>query len=91
VNPVATITVLVLGILAVLFASTFGSLHARLWIIIREIEYAEDELRRRERNRLGILPGDPSMNEAGASPDPRPIEHEREIGPIGGHPDPPGT
>jgi hypothetical protein len=87
---VATLVLLVAGLLGVLFAWTFGSLHARLSVLIGTIERAEDELRREERNRKGVLPGDPSMNEASSRPEPEPKLPDDEIGPIGGHPDPPG-
>ncbi|XOV75347.1 MAG: hypothetical protein ACFHWZ_18400 [Phycisphaerales bacterium] len=60
----ATLVLLVAGLLGVVFAWTFGVLHARLSVLIGSIERAEDELRREKRNRKGVLPGDPSMNEA---------------------------
>ena len=86
----ATLVLFVAGLLGVVFAWTFGALHARLSVLIGSIERAEDKLRREERNRKGVLPGDPSMNEASSRPEPEPKLPDDEIGPIGGHPDPPG-
>ncbi len=90
VNFIETGVLLISGMLCVVFAWTFGGLHARLTVLVGAIERAEDELRRQERNRLGVLPGDPSMNEASATPERGPDRSQDEIGPIGGHPDPPG-
>lgn len=90
VDFVSTVALLVCGLVAVVFGWTFGALHARLSVLIGTIERAEDDLRRRERNRLGVLPGDPSMNEASSTPARGADLSEDEIGPIGGHPDPPG-
>lgn len=89
-NVLLTVAVVVCGVLAVVYGSVFGSLHARICVIVGEIAHAEDELRREERNRLGVVAGDPSMRETAASADPPAREVERQIGPIGGHPDPPG-
>ncbi len=90
VDFVATVALLVVGLLAVVYAWTFGALHARLSVLIGTIERAEDELRRDRRNRLGVVAGDPSMNEASATSERAPDRSADEIGPIGGHPDPPG-
>lgn len=90
VDFIAGFALLVVGLLLVLFGWTFGSLHARLSVLIGTIERAEDEVLRRERNRRGVMPGDPSVNEASATPERPPDRSADEIGPIGGHPDPPG-
>lgn len=90
VDFIATGVLLLAGVIAVLFAWTFGALHARLCVLVGAIESAEDDVRRRERNRLGVLAGDRSMNESSATPPRGPDRSQDEIGPIGGHPDPPG-
>ncbi|MFI4854400.1 MAG: hypothetical protein ACIAQF_05405 [Phycisphaerales bacterium JB065] len=90
VNFIETVVLLVAGMLCVLFAWTFGALHARLTVLVGAIERAEDDLRRQDRNRLGVLSGDASMNESSATPERGPDRSQDEIGPIGNHPDPPG-
>ena len=52
----ATMVLLVAGLLAVVFAWTFGGLHARLCVLIGTIERAEDDLRREQRLLRDELP-----------------------------------